>query len=207
METKEVCKVTVMLLKKVLDASGKHVKKSVIRGDTVGESELPQPLKKKKASEKNLIINDYWMFGGKKKVCNCFVWCVNDTDSEVGQVWWRRKHTGCFWKEPARVCLSEDLTSLSWCANICSNFFLSSHYRCAPGGFAPAFTQLEQSFQKCHSISCWVRAARALKLRIHRGWREKRHEIMSRDSPSIVQISSVTYIYIYNIQFFFFSPS
>lgn len=43
----------------------------------------------------------------------------------------------------------------------------------------------------------------ALKLRIHRGWREKRHEIMSRDSPSIVQISSVTYIYIYT--FFFFS--
>lgn len=41
----------------------------------------------------------------------------------------------------------------------------------------------------------------ALKLRIHRGWREKRHEIMSRDSPSIVQISSVTYIYTH----FFFS--
>lgn len=44
----------------------------------------------------------------------------------------------------------------------------------------------------------------ALKLRIHRGWREKRHEIMSRDSPSIVQISSVTYIYTH---FFFLHHS
>lgn len=43
----------------VLDASRKHVKKSVIKGDTVGESELLRPLEKKKGSEKNLIINEY----------------------------------------------------------------------------------------------------------------------------------------------------
>lgn len=48
METEEVCKVIIMLLKMVLDASRKHVKKSVIKGDTVGESELLRPLEKKK---------------------------------------------------------------------------------------------------------------------------------------------------------------
>lgn len=89
---------------------------------------------------------------------NCFVWCVTDTEIEVGQVTAEETHWLLVQKSYV-VCLSKDVTSLSWCANICSNFVRSSHYRCAPGGFVPAFTQLEQSFQKCHSISCWVRAA------------------------------------------------
>lgn len=145
-----------------------------------------------------------WLFNVSKEVYNCLVWWVMDTDVKVGQVMAEKTHTSGLRGESC-VCLSQDVTSLSRCANICSNFFPEQSLPMRPGRICSclhtAWTVIpEVPLNFPLSESCG-----ALKLWIHRGWREKRHENYE-PRFTINRANFLRYIYIYRRAHRFFFP-
>lgn len=110
----------------------------------------------------------------------------------------RRKHTGCLWNEP-RVCLSDDVTSLSRVREHLLKLLWEQSLPMRPGRIWLLCLHTAWAVIPEVPLNFPLSESRAaLKPQIHR--REERHDIMSRDSP-INRVNFLCYIYTH----FFFS--